>query len=131
MPHDTNDAADDTSSTVDETYSYTPEELLTTLLEGRGDIAQIYADAGERSVVLSIHTGIVTDDHTVIDAVDRNDLVIPELSDRVWRITAVETRLGSEPVDGSGAVVFYRDIDEGVTAEKGAKRLRGLLTDTL
>ena len=129
MPNDNHNAADGTSSTA-ETQRYTPAELLTTLLEGRGDIAQIHAATGEGSVVLSIHTGTVTDDHTAVTTVDRSDLIIPEFSDRAWQIHAVETRVGPKPVDGSGAVIFYRDTNEGVTAEEGTKRLRQLLADT-
>lgn len=131
MPHDTNDAATDHSSTAAETYRYTPEELLTTLLEDRGDIAQIHATVENGSVVLTVHTAIEIDDHTVVDVVDRNDLVLPELSDRTWRIHAVETNFGPKPVDGFGTVVFYRHTDEEVTAEEGIKRLRDRLTDTL
>lgn len=132
MPNDNNDAADSTSSTT-ETHSYTPEELLATIVEDRGDIAQIHADCVGRSVTLTIQTAIVTNDHTVVTTVDRNDLVIPGLSDDVWQIHAVETCFGPHPVDGPGpgVVVFDRDIEEGVTVEEGGKRLRDLLADTI
>lgn len=132
MPHENEDGADSTSSTA-ETHSYTPEELLTTIVEDDGDIMQVHADGESRSVVLTILTGTVGEDHTVVRTVDWSNLVIPEFPDEFWRVHAVESHFGPKPVDGigPGVVVFDRITDEDVTVEEGIERLHDLLTDTI
>lgn len=132
MPHENTDGADSTSNTA-ETHMYTPEELLTMIVEDGGDTVQIHAHGEGRFVVLTIHTGTMAEDHTVVTTIDRSKLVIPELSDEVWQVHAVETYSGPRPVDrpSPGVVVFDRITDEGVTVEEGVQRLRDLLTDTI